>query len=102
MADEIFDLLEDLFDRRREKKGKKGKGAKERPADEVATAPARQPAFIFCSDCGTKNESGARFCQDCGALLPAPGPEPQCPSCGRPAPITAKFCNACGTRLRAS
>ena len=25
--------------------------------------------FMFCSKCGTKNESGAKFCEKCGSKL---------------------------------
>lgn len=48
-----------------------------------------------CASCGTQNEAGRRFCDECGAALAA-----ACPNCGatdnRP---TAKFCGTCGTTL---
>jgi hypothetical protein len=96
MPDEIFEIFEDLFERRKDKKkGKKDKGG----SAEEPVAKKAEAAFIFCSSCGTKNEGVSRFCNECGELLPSQGQEPQCPNCGRPAPITAKFCNACGTKL---
>jgi membrane protease subunit (stomatin/prohibitin family) len=102
MADEIFDLLEDLFERRKKKKDRGDKSPRDRKEGPAEAAPApKAPAFIFCSACGAKNDSGGRFCSECGEILPAQGREPQCPNCERPAPITAKFCNACGTRLLA-
>jgi class 3 adenylate cyclase/predicted ATPase len=50
---------------------------------------------VICANCGTRNEAGRRFCDECGASLAAP-----CPNCGatdnRPG---AKFCGTCGTTL---
>ncbi len=35
---------------------------------------------MFCSNCGTRAEDGAHFCQNCGASLQAPGGVVQQPS----------------------
>ncbi len=52
-------------------------------------------ARLICANCGTQNEPGRRFCEECGAALGA-----ACPNCGatdnRP---TAKFCGTCGFTL---
>ncbi|MBI3250100.1 MAG: AAA family ATPase [Deltaproteobacteria bacterium] len=49
---------------------------------------------MHCSNCGSENRTGAKFCNDCGAPLPLP-----CPSCGVENRPGAKFCNDCGTSL---
>jgi class 3 adenylate cyclase len=48
-----------------------------------------------CSACGTGNNDGAKFCNECGAPLQA-----VCPSCG--APSSGKFCSECGAALTAA
>ena len=49
---------------------------------------------VTCSACGAENESGRKFCGECGnALLQA------CPSCGTSNPPTVKFCGECGVSL---
>ncbi|MCL1991322.1 MAG: hypothetical protein FWG66_00020 [Spirochaetes bacterium] len=40
------------------------KAGKTKPA-----AAAETPAFMFCGDCGVKNQAGAAFCGDCGSKL---------------------------------
>jgi class 3 adenylate cyclase/predicted ATPase len=52
---------------------------------------------VICSNCGTQNPVGAKFCKRCGAGLAA-----SCPSCGAPCEPDATFCNECGTRLQGS
>ncbi len=49
---------------------------------------------MICSNCGTENPSGKRFCGDCGAPL-ASG----CPVCGATNPPGKRFCGDCGTAL---
>jgi len=49
---------------------------------------------VLCSSCGTVNESGRKFCKECGARL-AIG----CPSCGAANAPDSKFCGDCGTVL---
>ncbi|HEX6489053.1 MAG TPA: adenylate/guanylate cyclase domain-containing protein [Candidatus Dormibacteraeota bacterium] len=44
-----------------------------------------------CPACGSNNEVGARFCQECGATLAL-----TCAQCGAQVPPNAKFCNQCG------
>jgi class 3 adenylate cyclase/tetratricopeptide (TPR) repeat protein len=49
---------------------------------------------VRCSVCGTENEAGRKFCQECGSALARP-----CPTCGSPNAPAAKFCGECGTAL---
>ena len=52
---------------------------------------------MVCPNCGTDNESGLKFCDECGSAL-ASG----CPSCGAANRPTAKFCGVCGADLSAA
>ena len=65
-----------------------------------------------CPKCQTENESGARFCANCGSRLTAPRPaatagptrtpgQNSCPSCGQVNPTGSAFCETCGTKLAA-
>lgn len=49
--------------------------------------------MIYCSNCGTANRDGSRFCNECGSRL---GTLEPCPSCGFQNSSTARFCNNCG------
>ena len=49
---------------------------------------------VICTNCGTHNEPGTRFCDECGATLTA-----ACPNCGSTNRPNAKFCAACGATL---
>ncbi|MEP7378408.1 MAG: adenylate/guanylate cyclase domain-containing protein [Chloroflexota bacterium] len=50
---------------------------------------------MICANCGTANEAGRRFCDECGASLAA-----ACPSCGATDNrLNARFCGTCGTTL---
>ncbi len=51
---------------------------------------------MVCSECGRTNETGNKFCAECGRAL-ADG----CPGCGLTRAPAAKFCGACGTSLGA-
>lgn len=54
--------------------------------------------MIYCSNCGTANRDGSRFCNECGFRLGALLP---CPFCHLPNLSTSRFCNFCGRRLMA-
>jgi class 3 adenylate cyclase/predicted ATPase len=47
-----------------------------------------------CTACGTENEPGSRFCDECGAPMAA-----ACPTCRQPVRAGARFCRNCGTSL---
>ena len=47
-----------------------------------------------CPSCQSENETGAKFCNECGAKL-----EIACPECGKPNRPGSKFCNECGHNL---
>ena len=49
---------------------------------------------MTCSNCGTQNILGAKFCETCGTQL-ASG----CPNCGTQNNPGARFCRECGTSL---
>ena len=49
---------------------------------------------MVCSNCGTENEAGAKFCVQCAARLAL-----ACPACGTPNLTTARFCRECATPL---
>ena len=52
---------------------------------------------MTCANCGGENESGRRFCGDCGAPLAV-----ACPACGAANPARARFCGDCGALLAAA
>jgi class 3 adenylate cyclase/tetratricopeptide (TPR) repeat protein len=52
---------------------------------------------VTCTACGTENESGRKFCGECGASLAL-----VCPACATPNPPSVKFCGECGKSLAAS
>jgi membrane protease subunit (stomatin/prohibitin family) len=64
------------------------KGGKEEPAATAAT--------VACSNCGTANPAGAKFCNNCGTQLAG---AISCPNCGHENALGSKFCNNCGTKL---
>ena len=49
---------------------------------------------MICSNCGTENEAGRKFCGECATRLAA-----VCPSCGAANASTSKFCGECATPL---
>ena len=51
-------------------------------------------ARLICSNCGTENEAGRKFCGECATRLAA-----ICPACGATNSATAKFCGECATPL---
>ena len=51
---------------------------------------------MLCSGCGSENHAGARFCDECSALLFL-----QCPACGVANRTNAKFCSECAAPLGA-
>jgi class 3 adenylate cyclase/tetratricopeptide (TPR) repeat protein len=51
---------------------------------------------MICSNCGTENRQGRRFCAECGSSLSV-----ACPSCGAVNEASDKFCGECGSALAA-
>src|SRR2546421_3771488 len=47
-----------------------------------------------CPNCATANETGRKFCGECGSALAN-----LCPTCSTPNPPGTKFCGECGTPL---
>ncbi len=52
---------------------------------------------MICTNCGTDNRSGAKFCSECATPLAS-----ACPNCGTVNAPTAKFCSECATPLIAA
>jgi class 3 adenylate cyclase len=52
---------------------------------------------VNCSNCGTGNEAGRKFCKECGTRLAA-----ACAVCGASNGADAKFCGECGTSFGAA
>ena len=54
----------------------------------------------ICGNCGSEVMDGARYCPNCGFLLPAEIPEAfSCVNCGTKLNPGARFCRVCGHRL---
>ena len=51
-------------------------------------------APVVCSNCGTPNEAGRKFCSECGTGLGV-----ACAVCGTLNPASVKFCGECGSRM---
>ena len=49
---------------------------------------------VVCSDCGTANELGSKFCKECGKSL-----RKTCPYCNAEVNNDSKYCNKCGRAL---
>jgi class 3 adenylate cyclase/tetratricopeptide (TPR) repeat protein len=49
---------------------------------------------VICEQCATTNETGRKFCRECGTRLLV-----ACASCGTANPADAKFCGECGLGL---
>jgi len=49
---------------------------------------------VTCSNCGTENRPGAKFCADCATPLAV-----SCPGCGSANPPGVEFCSECATPL---
>lgn len=97
MEDEVEGYRNQIKELEHEKDKILGKGGTEPERAETLSG-------IFC-DCGCQNESGARFCMQCGKELKAPK-EPEetrmvCPSCGMETEPGARFCMGCGEPLEA-
>ncbi|HEY8869985.1 MAG TPA: zinc-ribbon domain-containing protein, partial [Candidatus Limnocylindrales bacterium] len=54
----------------------------------------RGTTLVTCSNCGTENEAGQKFCDNCGASLAV-----TCAVCGTTNRPTARFCRECATAL---
>jgi class 3 adenylate cyclase/tetratricopeptide (TPR) repeat protein len=54
-------------------------------------------SVTFCSGCGARNQSGARFCTSCGRSLAAA--DTACPACSIQLPAGSRFCFNCGHQL---
>lgn len=48
-----------------------------------------------CSNCGSENPAGAKFCQECGTALPL---IKNCVNCGAELSLESKFCFECGAK----
>lgn len=64
-------------------------------ASGAAPAATGGAAGVACPNCGNKNNSGAKFCVECGTKLGAA----TCSNCQAELPPGAKFCNECGQKV---
>ncbi len=59
--------------------------------------------LIKCQDCGSENVENARFCAECGKIMPINESQlvkaNTCPVCGNKNPKDSKFCFECGNDL---
>lgn len=70
----------------------KEEGAESPVEDETSI----EPGTVTCRKCQTPNDVDARFCKECGDVLPRPK---TCIHCRTKNDADAKFCDNCGKRL---
>ncbi len=54
--------------------------------------------MVYCSNCGTNNREGSKFCNNCGNRLQSLSGV-TCPTCGTTNQVENAFCSNCGARL---
>jgi len=70
----------------------------ERAKQEAIALQEAKDAERSCSQCGTYNDEGVRFCQECGNKLEAAKPS-FCGNCGTEVPADKNFCGKCGQKI---
>lgn len=51
---------------------------------------------MMCTNCGTENQEGVKFCGQCGSRLGNRMPDVRCSACGFVNRPNTRFCGACG------
>jgi membrane protease subunit (stomatin/prohibitin family) len=75
-----------------------GQGQQQQQGGQQGGAAAQT---VPCPKCGTPNQAGVKFCQNCGANVQAQpqAATVQCPHCQAQVQAGAKFCNNCGQSM---
>lgn len=60
---------------------------------------AQASEYVYCPECGAKNEAGAAYCSGCGKELPKEAAVNYCPECGAKIEAGAVYCPSCGEGL---
>lgn len=64
--------------------------------DEASTENQKKTRFIECSECGTENDSDAKYCINCGAKITQ---ERKCANCGQVLDESTKYCPECRRKV---
>jgi hypothetical protein len=63
----------------------------------AAQTEAQPSQVVLCSECGSQNRAGQKFCENCGK--PLQEVDATCPKCGTRNVAGTKFCGNCGERM---
>lgn len=63
---------------------------------QAPAAPVAPVQMVACTNCGASIKAGAKFCSECGTKQESGF----CPSCGAKVGPNAKFCAECGEKLK--
>ena len=67
-------------------------------AKEEKTAREEAEKGSYCTNCGSNNPVGTKFCQECGTKL-VTEEKLFCSNCSAEIPSGSQFCGSCGTRI---
>ena len=103
LSDADYETLKDKYTaealaalRAEPRTGDEGRGTGLAPVVTRPSSPVPRPA---CPTHGTRPETDAQFCSECGArLASAPG---YCSHCGTSLESDARYCHSCGARVAA-
>lgn len=73
--------------------------AQKAKAQSEKALPSQGNAGHHCSICGGQYKPGAKYCPDCGAVLPREDLFTKCKTCGFEAPWGTAYCPQCGQKL---